>query len=83
MGGSCSGEGHHLMSLVMSKAFTKETDETGTFYTKDITDCGTLSLMTDDTRGFLEVILFPYPEIRFQTIEQVENIYQSLTGKEI
>lgn len=61
--------------------FVKETDETGDFFTRNVTDCGTLCLMSDDERGFPEVMLFPYHEIRFQKTEQVENCYQVLTGE--
>lgn len=61
--------------------FVKETDEHGELFTRNITDCGTLALMSDDERGFTEVMLFPYHEIRFQTTEQVEECYKSLTGE--
>jgi len=42
-----------------------------------------LSLVSGDKNGIFEVYLFPYENIRFQYLHQVQNIYQSITGKEL
>lgn len=59
--------------------------EEGYYYSLRLSDdkyCD-LSLLSGDKNGIFEVYLFPYDNIRFQYLHQVQNIYHSLTGKEL
>lgn len=44
-----------------------------------------LSLINGDKNGFLEVFLFPYDQLRYQYVHQIQNIItvHSVAGKEI
>ena len=76
--------------ILLKCGFTKvplesNNPEEGYYYSLRLSDykyCD-LSLLSGDNNGIFEVYLFPYDNIRLQYLHQVQNIYQSITGKEL
>ena len=42
-----------------------------------------LSLLSGDKNGLCEVFLFPYDQLRYKYLHQIQNIVHSITGKEL
>jgi hypothetical protein len=42
-----------------------------------------LALITGDKNAFLEVFLFPYEDFRYRYVHEIQNLYFSITKKEL
>jgi len=77
-----------LTPEILEKAgFEKQkTDDDTVYYTLRLNDnlhCD-LSLIEGDKNGICEVCLFPYEDyFRYKYVHQIQNLVQSLTGKEL
>lgn len=76
--------------ILVKCGFTKVTldsnnPEEGHYYSLRLLDdkyCD-ISLVGGDKNGIFEVYLFPYENIRFQYLHQLQNLFHALTGKEL
>lgn len=68
--------------------FTKVSFDDGTdghYYEINLSDDPhyDIALLEGDKDGVVEVFLFPYDNIRFQYIHQIQNVFYAITGKEL
>lgn len=72
---------------LLKLGFKVEYCDDGTpYYTKDLSESKycSLSIMSSDENGFMEITLFPYGQwFRYRYVHQLQNLYFALTGKEL
>ncbi len=78
------------MDILSKCGFEREqlergTDEGGHYYSMRLSEDKyvDLSILSGDKNEEFEVFLFPYDTLRYQYLHQIQNLFHSITGKEL